>query len=335
MSCFFFFFSHNNTFPTFHHTVILPVAFPDGLTTCSVEGLYRTVFPHWFEQLRALSSLRLSDEDHKAIVQHRLNPKLFSFKSEPPGILPIVISNIPVSLAKRVVWAAPASWIREMEAITRDPIRLREGNPPVQYLHRTNEGTTTTVIPIIPCLGELINQARILATSAVSIAWESLPDLSLTLRTGPRDSTDREPTPLFKKVDIQKTFSIKGATGARGTKQQKPEALFAYHELALMVLEAAKLRSQRHRPPSTPLQNKRIILQFTGGRRQSFVIKMDRLDIDLVQFRDVVARKGANLEEEESFCDSSQTPIPRENEKYIRIDQIMVDGNKVLLGLKI
>ena len=324
MSCFFFFFSHNNTFPTFHHTVILPVAFPDGLTTCCVEGLYRTVFPHWFEQLRALSSLRLSDEDHKAIVQRGLNPKLFSFKSEPPGILPIVISNVSVSLAKRVVWAAPASWIREMEAITRDPIRLHEGNPLVQYLHRTNEGTTTTVIPIIPCLGELINQARILATSAVSIAWESLPDLSLTLRTGPRDSTDREPIPLFKKVD----------TGTRGIKQQKSEALFAYHELALMVLEAAKLRSQRHRPPSTPLPNKRIILQFTGGRRQSFVIKMDRLDIDLVQFRDVAARKGANLEEE-SFCDSSQTPIPRENEKYIRIDQIMVDGNKVLLGLKI
>ena len=64
-------------------------------------------------------------------------------------------------------------------------------------------------------------------------------------------------------------------------------------------------------------------MQFTGGRRQSFVIKMDRLDIDLVQFRDAAARKGANLEEE-SFCDSGQTPIPREKEKHIQIDQIMV-----------
>ena len=60
---------------------------------------------------------------------------------------------------------------------------------------------------------------------------------------------------------------------------------------------------------------------------------MDRLDIDLVQFRDAAARKGANLEEE-SFCDSSQTPIPREKEKHIQIDQIMVEGNKVLLGLQ-
>ena len=96
-----------------------------------------------------------------------------------------------------------------------------------------------------PCLGELINQARMLATSAVSIAWESLPDLSSTLRTGPRDSADREPTSLFKKLPP------KGIIGARGTKQQKPEALFAYHELALMILEAAKQRSQRHCPPPT------------------------------------------------------------------------------------